>query len=285
MLSIDVVERSAGDLAESPLWDAATGQLFWVDITSGSLHRRDAHGVRTKWDLHGQVGCVVLRRGGGAVVALDRGLYKLNLESGELTFLADTTRGPLVRYNDGKCDRDGRLWIGTFDDTGETRAALYRLEAGRPLECVRSGASGSNGIDWSPDGRILYWVDSLLNTIFAFDFNLETGAIRSARPLVTKGRGVPDGITVDSDGCLWCAWWDGWCVTRHRPDGSLIQTLEMPVARPTSVVFGGPHLDELYVTSAAGGLSPESDRAGALAGALFVHRPGVSGLECGRFAG
>lgn len=284
-MQIDVFERDGGALAECPLWDEKCQHLYWIDVPGPMLHRRASDGSRTSWVLPSEIGCVVLRAGGGAVVGLRSGLHTLDLASGRVTFYVDDDRGTTTRYNDGKCDDRGRLWIGTLDDGAQARGRLYRVEADGSISAVRDGVICSNGINWSPDRRVMYWVDSRTHTIFAFDFDLDAGEIRNARPFFRDEHGMPDGLTVDSNGHIWCAWWDGWRVTRITPDSRVVQTLELPVARPTSVAFGGPRFETLFVTSARCELTPEECVRQPLAGAIFACEPGVTGTPAARFLG
>ncbi|HEX7299147.1 MAG TPA: SMP-30/gluconolactonase/LRE family protein [Solirubrobacteraceae bacterium] len=285
-VQIDVVQAEAGLLAEGPLWDEATETLYWVDIPAGTVHALDTAGARRSWDVAADVGCIVLRRDGGAVVALRHGLHALDLTTGAVTFLADAERDDVTtRYNDGKCDPSGRLWVGTLDDEDRPTAALYRLDADHSMHEVRSGVRCSNGLGWSPDGGTLYWTDSPTRKILAFDYDADTGEARRPRELVGDERGLPDGLAVDAEGCIWSARWDGDCVVRYAPDGRVLTTLPLPVSRPTSVAFGGAGLDHLYITSAAWKLTPPERERQPLAGALFVCRPGVQGMPAARFAG
>jgi sugar lactone lactonase YvrE len=232
------------------------------------------------------VGCVVLRRTGGALVALRHGLHTLDLLTGETAFVVDADRDDATtRYNDGKCHRRGRLWVGTLDDGDRPTGALYRVDPDCSMHELRGGVRCSNGLGWSPDDRTFYWTDSPTRTILAFDYDLETGGTRRARALVRDERGLPDGLAVDAEGCVWSARWDGGCVVRYAPDGRVVTTIPLPVSRPTSVAFGGAGLDHLYITSAAWGLTPPQRARQPLAGALFVCRPGVQGLPAARFAG
>ena len=185
------------------------------------------------------------------------------------------------RPNDGKCDRQGRFWFGTMDDS-ETGFAgsLYKVGAGGALTRMLSGIGVSNGLDWSPDGTIFYYTDSLRRTIWQFPFDTAEGALGERAPFVTLDphEGAPDGLTVDEDGYVWSAHWDGWRIVRYNPDGVIDRVFELPVPRPTSVCFGGPDLSILYVTSARIGLSPAALERAPLSGGLFSLRPGVRGL-------
>ena len=220
------------------------------------------------------------------MIALRNGIHALDFTTGRVEFFADAVRDTtLTRYNDGKCDRHGRFWVGTLDDGDCPGAALYRVAHTGDVVCMRDKVTCSNGIDWSPDGRIFYWVDSPTQTIFSFDFDEVSGEIRNPRPLITDTRGLPDGIAVDADGCIWCARWDGWCVVRYAPDGRTLTTVRTPVARPTSVAFGGSDFGDLFITTAASELPRRELARQPLAGALLVHRPAMHGLPTARFGG
>ena len=284
-MEVDVFEPEGGELAEGPVWDDETQHLYWVDISAPALHRRAADGTKTSWQLPTEIGCAVLRAGGGAMVGLRSGLHSLDLSSGEVTFYADEQRPPTTRYNDGKCDPRGRLWIGTLDDEGQPRACLYRVDVNGAMSTVRNDVMCSNGIDWSPDGTTMYWVDSRTHTIFAFDYDAETGEITNERTFFSDQIGMPDGLTVDADGMVWCAWWDGWRVTCISPGGRVMQTIDLPVARPTSVVFGGAGFTTLFVTSARSELTREERAQQPLAGAIFACEPGTIGVPAARFMG
>ena len=197
-----------------------------------------------------------------------------------------------TRFNDGKCDPQGRFWCGTFHDYPDPKqrqpvAALYRLEPDLRYHKVVDGVRGSNGIGWSPDGRTMYYTDTPTFRIDAFDFDPETGSVANRRVFarVSEGVGRPDGLTVDAEGFVWSAHFDGWRITRYTPSGSVDGTLHMPVQHVTSCAFGGPDLRTLYITSATEDLSPEQLKQQPFAGGVFAYRPGVTGLPMARFKG
>jgi sugar lactone lactonase YvrE len=271
-------------LGEGPVWDAARGELVWVDIDRGLVHRRAPGGEETSVDVGGPVGCAVPRAGGGLALALRDGFALLPAGGGEPRLLAAVEQGrPDTRMNDGSCDSRGRFWAGTMSLTGDTRtAALYRLDADLTATRVLPGLSISNGLAWSPDDRLMYHVDTPRCRIDVYEFDASAGLIggrRAAIPVAPE-HGRPDGLTVDAEGGIWVALWGGGTVQRFTPEGELDARLELPVTQVTSCCFGDPDLGTLYVTSAARGAEHEP-----LAGSLFACRPGVRGLPATPFAG
>jgi sugar lactone lactonase YvrE len=235
------------------------------------------------------IGSMGLRRNGGAVVALRSGFALVNFPGGEVQKLCDLIpRGSDLRFNDGRCDRHGRFWSGTLHEKRQVgTGALYRL--GTDLGCHKllEGITVSNGIAWSPDDLTMYFADSHVRTIFSFDFDIQSGTLGNRRIFaeLAPDDGVPDGATVDLEGFLWSANFDGGCITRYAPDGRVDRVVPFPVKRPTSCAFGGDGLNILYVTSASRGLPEEHSRKGSLAGGLFALDVGVKGLPEPRFAG
>jgi sugar lactone lactonase YvrE len=277
-------------LGEGPVWSPKEQSLYWVDIVAPTVHRlNETTGEIRTWRLPSEVGSMALRRGGGAVVALRSGFHLLDLETGAVTLLIDPEADrPTNRFNDGKCDRQGRFWAGTLEDAEQDPAgSLYRLDAAGGCERVLGGIVCSNGLGWSPDGQTMYHTDSWQFRIDAWDFDPATGALQNRRPFVQlpRGRVAPDGLTVDAEGCLWVATWDGWQVLRYAPDGSVDRIVDLPVPRPTSCTFGGPDLDRLYITSARRGLGEGTLAQAPLSGAVFVLEPGVRGLPEPEYAG
>ena len=230
----------------------------------------------------------VPRRGGGFVLAQPSGLRLVDPERGQDdAFVHPEASRPGNRYNDGKCDARGRLWIGTLDPTGQPgRGSLLRIDPGGACERVDTGFTVANGIGFAPDGRTLYFAESAGRTIFAYDVEPRGGAATRRRTFATWPEGVkPDGLAVDEDGGVWVAIWDGWRVERWSADGKLLRTVRLPVPRPTSVAFGGRNLDTLYVTTARVRLGPEALEAAPLSGSVFEIDPGVRGTPVALFAG
>ena len=274
-------------LGEGPVWIASEAALWFVDIKSGDLHRFDpATGARGTRHVGGQPSFIVPRAGGGLLVGVGHALR--SLEGGALGEAIVTIDMPAHnRTNDATVDPSGRLWFGTMDDE-ETRAsgAIHIVdEAG--LREVGGACTITNGPAISPDGHHLYHVDTLDGTIWRFDIRDDTAlSDGSIFATIAKDDGSPDGVTIDSEGCLWVALWGGWQVRRYAPDGSLLATVKLPCANVTKVAFGGPDLRTAYVTTARVGLSDADLRAQPLAGGLFAFdapAPGVA-LPGVRFA-
>jgi sugar lactone lactonase YvrE len=239
------------------------------------------------------VGCVAPTRSAKRLVFADAdGFGYLSLTTGIIERIADPEFNISGnRFNDGKVDRRGRLWAGTGDENcRRPTGSLYRLDHGGAVHRMATGFICSNGLDWSPDDRTMYFTDSMVRTIWAYNFDLEEGELGERRVFAqfADGDGVPDGLTVDSQGFVWAAIWDGWRIVRLAPDGTVDREIRVPVQRPTSCVWGGPALRTLYVTSASVGLDLDALKEGPLAGALFAMESDVAGLpqvpfgECAR---
>jgi sugar lactone lactonase YvrE len=282
---VDVVLAAGARLGEGPVWDPRSSCLRWVDIQRGQVHRFDpASGADTFFEVGEDVGAVAVRAAGGLVLATASGLSTCLDDGGRRTSLHEVgTDPPGGRFNDGKADPWGRFWAGTMLEEPPGGAALYRLDPDRSLHRVLTGVTVSNGLGWSPDGRTMYYVDTHTHGVDAFDHDPSTGELTGRRRLVDVDRGWPDGMTVDAEGCLWVALWDGWGLRRHAPDGSLLTTVEVPAQRVTSCAFGGPDLSTLFVTTARAGLRDFAGQPSA--GSLFACDPGVSGLPPGEWAG
>jgi sugar lactone lactonase YvrE len=269
------------ELGEGPVWDAAGQALYWIDGPPGRVHRLDAAGRHAAWDAGQPVGAVFPRAGGGLLVAARDGFLALDPASGAVTMLAPVESGrPENHLNDGACDRAGRLYAGTMAaDETPGAGALYRLDPDLSVTRLLTGIGISNGIGWSPDERLMYYVDSLAYQVDVFDYDPATGAIEGRRRLASVGQGeiMPDGLAVDAEGGVWVAQWGGGVLFRYHADGRLDRTVQFPHAHVTSCAFGGPDLDRLYVTTAAGPANA--------AGGLFVLTPGVTGLPAHPFGG
>ncbi|HYW55559.1 MAG TPA: SMP-30/gluconolactonase/LRE family protein [Polaromonas sp.] len=278
-------------LGEGPTWSPRDGALFWVDILTPAIHRYDVQtGSDVEVKLGSMVSVVIPKATGGLLVATPTGIMTFDEASKSLTSLCHPESDrPTNRYNDGKCDRMGRLWIGTLDmGTAANRGNLFRVDPDGTWKKMDSGFTVANGLGWSPDNKQMYFTDSSRRTIYTYDFDLRAGTISNRRPLITlpPTDGTPDGLTVDEEGCLWVAIWDAWRVSRYSPSGEELLRISMPVPRPTSCCFGGPHLDTLYVTSASVRLNEEALLAAPLSGSLFAIKiPGIRGLPDTTFAG
>jgi L-arabinonolactonase len=290
MGEVRCVQQANAILGEGPSWDSAAGVLYWVDIRRPAILRWDpALGQTGLWPMPHPVGFAVPAADGRLAFADSKGLGFLHLESGEVERLTDPEAHlPGNRFNDGKVDRRGRVWAGTMDDgCVQPSGSLYRLDRDHSLHRMDSGFICSNGIGWSPDERTMYFTDSMLRTIWAYEFDASTGDLGRRRVFATlkPDDGYPDGLTVDNHGFVWSAIWDGWRLIRFAPDGSIDREIRMPVQRPSSCVFGGAGLGTLFVTSACVELQWKALSRGPLAGSLFAFEPGVAGLPEAHFAG
>lgn len=284
------VQQANAILGEGPLWCPREGVLYWLDIKRPAIYRFDPEQGQTgHWPLPSDIGCMALREGGGMVVGLRTGLAFLNFETGAVTAVADPEADrPDNRFNDGKVDRRGRFWAGTLNDAeSEPLGSLYRLDPGGEVTLMQGGAVVSNGIGWSPDDRVMYFTDSAVRTIWAYEFDAASGAAANRRVFaeVPDGSGFPDGLTVDADGFVWSAVWDGWRLVRYDPSGRIDREVAMPVQRPTSCMLGGGGLKTLFVTSASIHLDAVALARGPLAGGLFALDVDTAGLPEPRFAG
>ena len=286
--AIELVLDARAELGEGPRWDARGQRLLWVDIMSGRVHAfRPAGAACRNVDVGRPVGALAGAADGSIVLAVAGGFARLDWDSGRTRMLATVEEDrPQNRMNDGACDPAGRFWAGTMAlDESAGAGALYRLDADLTVHTMLTGVTISNGIDWSLDGRRMYYVDSPTRRIDVFDFDPATGTIASRRPFVSvpAEAGVPDGLTVDADGFVWLALWGGAALRRYAPDGALERTVPLPVSHPTSCAFGGADLDELYVTSARRPLTPDQRAREPMAGGLLRLRPGVAGRPANLF--
>ncbi len=284
---------AGAELGERPVWDTASGCLIWVDILAGHVHRyRPGTGRRgaSRGRGPGRRGRPAGRR--GYVLAAADG-FRLVGADGRAD--GDPLRPPGlasdVRFNDGVCDPAGRFWAGTVArDRRPGAGALYRLDPGGGIVTVLEGVTESNGLGWSPDGGTFYYIDSgePRPRIRAFPCDLAAGTLGAPRDLVwpPPGPGIPDGLIVDADGCLWVAFWGGRAVRRYSPAGDLLAELPVPVSQPSCPALGGPDLGDLYVTTAWEDMTQAQRAAEPLAGHLLRTRAeGAAGQPASSFAG
>lgn len=289
-MRIEILADVKTTLGEGPLWDVDEQRLYWIDSFDGRVFRCTADGRELRaWDVPQKIGSMALRKQGGAVVSLARGFHFLDFRSGEVELIVDPEPDkPANRLNDGKVDRQGRFYAGSMDtQEAGPNGALYRLDPDLSLHRLDTGIVVSNGPCWSPDGRTFYFADTWSGEIWAYDCDPASGAISNRRTFTRvdmSGGGAADGSTVDAEGYLWNAQvYDGKLV-RYAPDGSVDRVIEMPVKKVTSVMFGGPELDVLYVTSMAKPPLPRFPGDGALRGSLFaIYDLGITGVPEPRF--
>lgn len=288
--SADLVLDSRCGTGESPLWSPAEQALYWVDIPAARLHRWHAPSGQTRhWQAPEMLACVArLADGQGFIAGLESGLFSLRIEADADSLQAERL-APVqhartgMRFNDGRCDRQGRFWAGTMVmDMGANLpvGALYRYDNTQGLLPVLRGLTVPNGLGFSPDGRTMYLSDShpSVQAIWAFDYDTDTGTPHNRRLFVDMRDhpGRPDGAAVDADGCYWICGNDAGLVHRFTPAGRLDRSLAVPVKKPAMCAFGGPGLDTLYVTSIRPAGVDLSDQP--LAGGVFALHPGVTGL-------
>jgi len=267
-------------LGEGVLWDGAGNGVWFVDIKGRQIHRCDPQGGdRRSWDAPSQVSFIVPATAGGFVCGLEDGLYHFDAASGAFAPLAQVEADlPGNRFNDGHVDAGGRLWFGSMDNAEELPSGvLYRYASGE-VAAVDRDYIITNGPATSADARTLYHTDTLKKHIYAFDVALD-GTLSNKRLFVTlEGGGHPDGMAVDTGGCLWVAVFGGWRIDRYAPDGAKIGEVRFPCANITKLAFGGADLCTVYATTARKGLSDADLAAQPLAGGLFTFRVDTPGL-------
>ena len=275
-------------LGEGPVWDPVRNLLYWVDIVMGEIHRFDpASGKDETFSLGKTVGSVALRFKGGLVAALADGFYLV-------PDAAVSNAGPVPcclpenvlsgqRFNDGKCDPAGRFWAGTMQFGPDIpKCVLYCLDPDGSCRSMVQGVGCSNGLAWAADNKTMYYIDTLTKRVDAFDFDIKTGNLSNRRSIIdftspgastpgSPAAGIPDGMTIDTDGMLWVAEWTGFKVSRWNPEtGYKIGEVLLPVSKVTSCTFGGKGLSKLYITTASEGLDP----------AEIKNQPGCGGIFC-----
>lgn len=285
---VEVAAPGADRLGECPLWDERERMLWWVDSRWPAVKRLDPDtGAVMMLVLPEVVGSIAFRERGGLIAATKSGIHFLDTASGALAPAANPeAQLPDNRFNDGRCDRAGRFWAGTMSDVKrDPVGSLYRFDAQLRCTKLRNALIIPNSLAFSPDDRTLYFADTNRHTIWAWDYDLESGAATNERMFADTGSGRPDGSCMDTEGCLWNAEYGAWRLVRYTPQGKVDRVIDMPVANPTCCCFGGEALDTLYVTTATQRLAPGDLAKQPLAGSLLALRPGARGLPEARFAG
>ena len=278
-------EQVTGSVAyhgEGPVWSERWGGLRWVDMLAGDILSLDGDGTVRRRHVGDVAAAVRPRRDGGAVIAVERG-FTLEDADGTLTPLAPAWSDDGVRMNEGGCDPDGRFWCGSMAyDRRPGGAAVYRLDPDRSVHRVLDGVTISNGLDWSPDGSRAYYDDTATHRVDVFDYDKD-GGLTARRPFVVLTDSErPDGLTVDAEGGVWVALNGSGVVHRYTPAGVLDEVVHLPTPKVTACTFGGPGLDQLFITTSREGMAPDDD---PLAGSLFRAEVGVAGLPVREFAG
>jgi sugar lactone lactonase YvrE len=289
---VSCVLSAKAQIGEGPVWSVAEQRLYWADITGKQLNIfNPADGSNQSFDLPELVTSISPRQSGGLILTLRSSFAFFDPKTGKLDKVAEPEPDkPGNRFNDGKCDRQGRMWGGTMGDVewDQPLGSLYRFDANRKVTRMEEGICCSNGLGWSPDSKTMYFTESFKYRIFAYDFDAATGNISNRRVFINLDpheAAFPDGMTVDAEGYVWCAQPMFGRLARYSPTGKLDRVIELPVSRGTSVMFGGPNLDILYVTTMRLMLSEEQLAEEPLAGSLLALRPGVKGLPETPFAG
>ena len=274
-------------LGESPLWDDQAQCLYWLDIRRPALRRLcPATAQVDSWPLPGIAGAMALTDDHRLLIALSQQIVLFDPVTGTMEpFVTAPPQPDGHRFNDGRCDGQGRFWVGTMHNlTRAPEGVLYRLEGRGPMVQVQSGVCIPNSLAFSPDGRTMYFADSLRYAIFAYHYDLATGTMGAERIFATsEAPAFADGSAVDAEGFLWNAQFNGGQLVRYAPDGHIDRVLALPVKRPTCCAFGGPNLDLLYITTASQNMSEADMQAEPLAGALLAINVGVRGLPEARF--
>lgn len=246
-------------LGECPLWHPDENALYWIDIPGKAVHRLDpSNDAHRSWPLPSEPGCIARTESGNLLVAMRDGIAFLNTDSGVLGPLSPPPYNPkLGRFNDGRCDALGRLWVGTlYDPRDRPGGTLFKIEKGEISDAFRP-VTVSNGVAFSNDSRVMYHADTTAHRITAYDFELATGTLTGGRVFqqfsTTKGEGYggrPDGAAVDSEDAYWCAMFEGGRILRIAPNGNILDEIMLPVRCPTMLAFGGPDLRTIYITTA-----------------------------------
>ena len=287
--TLELVADAHAGVGEGPVWDAAHGALWWVDVFAGLVHRFEPRTATDReFEVGSAVGAVALRRD-GLLVALAGGLATLDPGDGRLdallTFIPDDSA---LRCNDGKCDPAGRFWVGRMTlDGAPGKGSLLCVDSDLGVATRMTGLAIPNGLAWSADGSRMYYVDSTWGEVREYPYDPATGVMGEPRTLIRfpDDGSLPDGMTIDAEGCLWVARWGAGCVVRVSPDGAIVDRIDLPVSRVTSCTFGGEDLGDLYITTARGDATPEQLAGEPHAGGLFRCRPGVRGVPPVPFAG
>jgi len=278
---------SANIIGEGPVWHAARNSFFWIDIEGKKLHEIVwANQQVTVWEMPQRIGMVAVCEDGNLIVALQDGLAKFDLKTTALEWLMGIEKDIVTnRANDGKCDSEGRLWLGTMDvQASRNSGSLYCVDGNSITQQITS-LTIPNGMAWSLDNKRFYFIDSPQRKIDTYLFDAATGSIHFERTAVEvpEAMGMPDGMCIDEEGMLWVAHWGGHCVGRWDTEtGKLLCRIELPVPQVSSCVFGGKNLDQLFITTASVGLSEDELLRYPASGHVFVAEPGVKGVAANR---
>ena len=286
----EVVCEKVSELGEGPLWDPSRKLICWVDILNGHIHEWSPVSKTLNTLQVGQmIGAMAICNDGNYIAAIKEGFGFVNPKTGEVEMI-ENPEGHLPgnRFNDGKCDPAGRFWAGTMPlSEDKPSGSLYMIASDRSAVKREGAITISNGLAWSLDHKVLYFIDTPTLEVVGYDFDMENGNITNKRTIINipKEEGFPDGMTIDNEGMLWIAHWGGWQVTRWNPStGKKLSAIKLPVSNVTSCIFGGESMKDLYITSARKGLSVAELEKQPLAGSLFVIKEsGFTGVEAYKF--
>ncbi|MCJ7695135.1 MAG: SMP-30/gluconolactonase/LRE family protein [Anaerolineaceae bacterium] len=276
-------------LGEGPIWHPIENAYYWVDIENCQVCRfyLESEKIEVK-TLGTSVGALAFRESGGLLLATGKGLGFWSFDDPTLRIIANPVNNqPGVRLNDGKVDSLGRFWVGSLDQGGN--AALYRLDPDHTCTTILINLKIANGLAWSLDQETFYFTDSGDHAIYTYTFNIQKGLITKRKTFAQlpadNSKGTPDGLTIDSEGCIWSAIWGGGKITRYSPTGNPILEINLPVSRVTSCTFGGKDMKDLFITTASIGLTEEEIKLQPLAGDIFTYHTEVEGIRTPFFAG
>lgn len=287
-LEAELALDAKATLGEGSIWHPSEKRLYWVDIEGRELHLYDPAAQEDKvWPVGERVGTVVPVVNGGALVALQNGIHFIDTQTGELQLVANPITVDDIRFNDGKCDAAGRLWVGTMAlDARAGAAVLYRMEHDGRIEQVLDNLSVSNGIVWTADRNTMYFIDTPTRKVKAFAYDQGKGTISNERIAfaIPESEGKPDGMTIDESGRLWIALYGGSGVGCWDPEtGEMLAKVKVPAPHTTSCAFGGERLDTLYITTARDGLEKDQLQQYPLSGGIFAVKPDAKGVPANFF--
>jgi sugar lactone lactonase YvrE len=292
MPEVEHVAKSQNVIGEGPLWNSDEQSLYWVDfIEHQQILRFSPQSNRLEiFETGMPVMALGIREAGGFIAATAKGLANWDTQRKTFETVCDPLAGRTgFRFNDAATDVAGRFWVGTLNEANPKGpdGELFCVQGDGSCKLADKDITVANGIGWSPDRKIMYFTDSFRYSVYAYDYDVKAGTIKNRRVFVqtTPDAGIPDGLTVDSEGFVWSAFWGGWKVVRYNPEGKVEHEYRLPVPNPTSCAFGGKRLDELYITTASLGLSEEEKGKYPQSGDLFRLKPGVAGMDEPRFAG
>ncbi len=284
-MRVELLYDAKATLGEGPVWDSRSQTLYWLDILNKRIHAN----ADVIAELDDFIGCLTLRQRGGLILAKRLSFWTFDLATASSTFLAAPADEPAGnRFNDGKCDPRGRFLAGTMNlNEKDPTGSLYSFD-GNSITKLLSDVTISNGLTWSADGKTFYYIDTPTRQVKAYDYDLDSSAIAEPRVALTipASLGWPDGMTSDSQGNLWIAMWGGAQITKWNPrTGQLLEQIPVPVLQPSSCVFGGKNMNELFITSARKDMDDAALTKYPLSGGVFRIETNVEGMPMFEFAG